>query len=311
MQKIIYDTYGNADVLRKVESEKPSLPDNHVLVKVMAGGVNPLDFKLRSGALKWVVPSHFPRVPGAEVAGVVEESNSPFFKAGNKVFAMLSSQGGGYSEYLSIKEQLVCPMPKNVSFEEAAVIPLAALTALQALRDKGRADRDKTVLINGASGGVGMYAVQVAKVYGATVTGVCSGKNVDFVKSLGADKVIDYQQQDFTRSDKQYDIVFDAVGKSTYFRCRPIITSKGVYVSTLPSFGLMLKQLINVFSSRKGYLIICKPGRDDLEVLRKITEEGNLKTHIDHIYNLEEAADAHRHIEKGRVRGKLVIKMNH
>lgn len=311
MKKITYKTYGPAEVMEITEASIPEPGSGEVLVKVMAAGINPVDYKVRNGSLKYIAPGKFPRTPGGEFAGVVEKNgdNSKKFSKGEKVFAMLNMAGGGYSEYLSVKEDLLSRMPEKWDFADAAVVPLAGLTALQALRDKGKISRGMKVLINGGSGGVGMFGIQIARALGAEVTAVCSGKNVDLVKGFGADRVIDYQKEDFTRLPVQFDIVLDAVAKSSPAQCSRIIKPRGTYITTVPAPGVMIRQLTNPIRSRKTFGILCKPGGEDLDNLANLMQEGKIKPFIEKKYTLGQAVQAHQHIETGRVRGKLALTM--
>ncbi len=313
MKKAIFRNYGNADSFEIVESPLPEPSEGEVLVKVLAAGINPVDYKIRNGSMKWIVPMKLPHTPGGEIAGIVEKTNgtSSTFQPGDQVYAMLSIKGGGYSENLCVQEHLLCPMPKNLSFDHAAAIPLAALTALQALRDKGKIKKGMKVLINGASGGVGSFAVQLAKAFGAHTTTVCSEKNIEFVKSLGADYTINYQKQDFTTLQQSYDIVFDTVAKSSYKSCKKILTAKGIFISTLPDPSKILRQLLNPICSRNAFTIMVKPDADDLRFLNTLILNGKLNSYIESTYPLNELSLAHKRIETGRVRGKLVITLPH
>lgn len=200
-------------------------------------------------------------------------------------------------------------MPGTFEFADAAVVPLAGLTALQSLRDKGKITRGMKVLINGGSGGVGMFAIQIAKAMGAEVTAVCSEKNIELVKGFGADQVIDYEKEDFTRLPVEFDIVLDAVAKSSPGKCSRIIKPRGTYVTTIPSPGIMIRQMTNPLRSRKVFGIMCKPGGEDLDNLAELMRKGKIEPFIEKKYALEQAPEAHQHIETGRVRGKLVLTM--
>lgn len=215
MKAVIIRRYGAAEVLQYEDVEQPKIEPTQLLVKVRASSVNPIDWKIRQGMLSLITGSKFPKILGFDVAGEVVAIGSGVtrFKPGDAVYGSTSFPGGGYAEFAAVPENLVVLKPTNLSYEEAAAVPLAALTALQALRDQGNIQTGQTVLINGAAGGVGSFAVQIAKALGTVVTGVSSTKNLDLVKSLLADRVIDYTQQDFTQDTAQYDIIFDAVGK--------------------------------------------------------------------------------------------------
>ncbi|MFW5707096.1 MAG: NAD(P)-dependent alcohol dehydrogenase [Bacteroidota bacterium] len=311
MKKIVYKSYGSPDVLQVVEVPIPEPGKNQVLVKVIAAGVNPIDYKNRNGSMKMIAPGKFPRTPGAEISGIVEKTGhgAQKFNPGDNVYAMLSMAGGGYSQYIVLKENLLCNMPHNIGFSEAAAAPLAGLTALQSLRDKGKIKKGMNVLVNGASGGVGMFGVQIAKAYECTVTAVCSGKNISFVESLGADHSIDYKEEDFTQTQEKYDIVFDAVATSTPRKCSRIIKPGGTFVTTLPGPSVMLRQITNPVRPRKTYGILTQPNGDDLKILAGLIEKNKFKIYLDQVYNIDEAPKAHQYIETRRVRGKLVIKM--
>ncbi|TVQ83711.1 MAG: NAD(P)-dependent alcohol dehydrogenase [Bacteroidetes bacterium] len=313
MKKVIYEKYGDADVLKVTDFEINEPAEGEVLVKIMAAGINPVDYKIRSGALKFIYRAKLPRTPGGEISGIVEKTGSKqsAFKPGDKVYAMLPISVGGYSEFVNVKEDLLSLMPENISFNEAAVIPLAGLTALQALRDKGNINPGMKVLINGGSGGVGMFAIQIAKAFDTEVTAVCSGKNISFVKSFGADHVIDYEKDDFTKSENKYDIVLDAVAKSSFGKCKKILADKSAFITTIPSPPVMLRQIINPMVNKKVFGILTKPLSKDLDFLTELIAQGKLKAGIEEVYSLEEAAKAHKHIETGRVKGKLVIEMKH
>ncbi|MBW6478298.1 MAG: NAD(P)-dependent alcohol dehydrogenase [Bacteroidales bacterium] len=313
MKKVIYEAYGDADVLKVADFRINEPADGEVLVKIMAAGINPVDYKIRKGALKFIYRAKLPRTPGGEISGIVEKTGSTqsAFKPGDKVYAMLPISVGGYSEYVNVKEDLLSLMPKNISFNEAAVIPLAGLTALQALRDKGNISKGMKVLINGGSGGVGMFAIQIAKAFGAEVTAVCSGKNINFVRSFGADHVVDYEKEDFTKLTDKFDIILDAVAKSSFGKCKKILKEKSVFITTIPSPPVMLRQIINPMVNKKAFGILTKPLSKDLDYLTNLIAQGKLKASIEKVYSMEEAANAHKHIETGRVKGKLVIKMNH
>lgn len=309
MKKIVYHKYGGPEVLTLTDATVPRPASGEVLVKVMAAGVNTVDYKIRQGSLKWLMPGSLPRTPGGEISGIVEQAgpDSKVFKTGDKVFAMLGVGNGGYTQYVTVQEKLLCKIPQNIDFEHAAAIPLAGLTALQSLRDKGKISSGMKVLINGASGGVGIYGVQIAKAFNTRVTATCSDKNIDFVRSLGADTVIDYRKDDFTRMNARFDIVFDAVATTNYTQSSGVLSKKGIYVTTVPNVNVLIHQITNAFRSRKSYGMLAKPGGKDLSVLATMIKEGRVKAVIDKSYSLAQASEAHKYIETGRVRGKLVL----
>ena len=248
---------------------------------------------------------------GFDLAGVVLEVGSQVsdFQVGDEIYGSLGVPGGAYGELAVIPQTVAALKPTNISFESAAALPVAALTALQSLREKANIQPSQSVLINGASGGVGIFAVQIAKALGAEVTGVCSSKNLDFVKSLGADSLIDYTQQDFTQIRAQYDIILDAVGKQTFDNCKKILKPKGVYVTTLPTLSNIVPiELTNLFGTKRAKFILAQPNTADLLYLNELIETGKLRVVIDCIYPLQELATAHTYSETERAKGKIVIR---
>jgi NADPH:quinone reductase-like Zn-dependent oxidoreductase len=338
MKAIVYHNYGSPDVLQYEEIEKPAPEDNEVLIKVRAASVNPLD----RGELKGV-PYIFrivfglrkpeatrPGRPGVDVAGQVEAvgRNVTHFKPGDEVFGVCISNPqasgvkvwvhhqGSFAEYACVRESTLVLKPNNVTFEQAASVPVAALTALQGLRDKGHIQPGQKVLIHGAGGGVGTFAVQIAKSFGADVTGVSSTGNVDMVRSIGADQVIDYTQEDFTKSGQHYDLIFDCYANHPLSACRRILNPRGIYVgigAPVNAGGIgILTRLIQmlVFSrltSQKVVTFLAKPSKDDLIILRELMATGKVTPVIDKRYRLSEIPEAIRYLEEGHARGKVVI----
>jgi len=231
------------------------------------------------------------------------------FQTGDKVYAYLDSlPGGAYAEYAVVSERVACFKPENMSYEQAAAVPLAATTALQALRDLGQILPGHKVLINGASGGVGSFAVQIAKALKAEVTAVCSTQNVELVKSLGGDRVIDYTVQDFTKDTSFYDIIFDAVGKESFSGCQNILKPNGVYVTTLPDPDSVVQSFLTfLLPGKKSKLVVAQSSGQDFAYLKELIEGGKIRSVIDRTYSLEELAVAHAESEQGHVVGKLVI----
>ena len=310
MKAIVIDRYGSADVLQYKEVEQPKIKPSELLVKVHATSVNPLDWKTRQGMLKWLMSNKFPKILGADLSGeVVQVGNKvTHFQPGDEIYASLSSSKGAYAEFVAVSETLAAPKPTNITHSEAGVVPLTALTALQALRNLGKIRAGCNVLINGASGGVGIFAVQIAKAFDAEVTGVCSQKNLELVKSLGCDRVIDYRQQDFIQDTTQYDIVFDAVAKSSFWQCRKILKPNGIYVSTLPTLSnLMAIVATTVFSRRKAKFILFQASGRDLLFIKELIETGKLHPVIDRTYSLKDLAQAHKYSESQRATGKISI----
>jgi NADPH:quinone reductase-like Zn-dependent oxidoreductase len=324
MKAIVYHSYGSPDVLECEEMEKPVAGDDEVLLKVRAASVNPLDGHLLKGTpylgrLMFGLrkPKH-PR-PGVDVAGQVEAvgRNVTQFKPGDEVFG---SCRGAFAEYACTSESALVLKPDNVTFEQAAAAPVAAFTALQGLRDKGRLQPGQKVLINGAAGGVGTFTVQFAKWFGADVTGVCSTRNVDMVRSIGADRVIDYTREDFTRNGQRYDLIFDLVGNHPLLACRRALNPKGIYLAAgvLGASGgrwigplprLLKALLLSPLVSQRFVPFIARRSQEDLTITRDLLATGKLTPVIDRCYSLSEVPQAVRYLQAGHARGKVVITM--
>ncbi|WP_066380192.1 MULTISPECIES: NAD(P)-dependent alcohol dehydrogenase [unclassified Anabaena] len=310
MKAVVIRQYGSTEVLKYEDVEAPQIKPDQLLVKIHASSVNPIDWKIRKGMLSMMTGSKFPKILGFDLAGEVIEVGSQVtrFQAGDSIYGSTSFPGGAYAELVAVPENLVAHKPRNLSYEEAATIPLAALTALQALRDQGNIQAGQKVLINGAAGGVGMFAVQIAKVLETEVTGVCSTKNLDLVKSLGADYVIDYTQQDFTTATVKYDIIFDAVAKQTFDKSKAVLKPNGVYITTLPSPAILLQSVLTtVLPGKKAKLIFEKPNAQDLVYLKDWIEAGKIRPVIDRTYPLQELAAAHAYSESEHASGKIAI----
>ena len=323
MKAIIYRNYGSPDVLRLEEIEKPVPQDNEVLIEVRAASVNPLDFHLMKGTprvARIMTGLLKPKVtrPGVDVAGVVEAvgSNVTQFHAGDGV---LGSCKGAFAEYVCASEGALVLKPANLTFEQAAAVPVAAFTSLQGLRDKGRIQPGHKVLINGAAGGVGTFAVQIAKSFGAHVTGVCSTRNVEMVRSIGADYVIDYTQEDYTQSGQRYDLIFDTVGNHSLSDNRRVLGSKGALVMaggpTDSLLGILLPPLralvMSRFVSQTLVPFLARRRKEDLIIMQELLEAGKVTPVIDRTYPLSEASEAVRYLEEGHARGKVVITLEH
>ena len=326
MKAIVYTEYGPPEVLQLKEVEKPAPKDNEVLIKVHAATVTTGDANARGFTF---VPKGFgplprlmlgvrgPRIPilGTEVAGEIEAKGKgvTLFEVGDQVFGIGSSTMGAYAEYVCRPEaEALVEKPADMSYEEAAVIPGGAGTALYFLRDKAKIQAGQKILINGASGGVGTYAVQIAKYYGAEVTGVCSGANVDLVKSLGADRVIDYTKEDFTNGDKTYDIIYDAVGKTSFSKCKDSLKPGGIYLDGPSGPGGFFRMAWTaVFGDKRVYAGTPAERKEELIFLKELIEVGKLRPAIDRSYPLEQAAEAHRYVDKGHKKGNVVITVSH
>ncbi|MDI1442481.1 NAD(P)-dependent alcohol dehydrogenase [Polyangium sp. 6x1] len=320
MHALVQPEYGSADVLRLEEVETPEMGDDDVLVRVHAASVSKGDVHLLTGK-PYLVRLGFGlrrpkyRIAGQNVAGTVEAvgRNVTTMKPGDEVYGQVTS---GFAEYVRTRADALAPKPTRLSFEQAAAMPDSGMTALQALRDAGRLQAGQRVLINGASGGVGSFAVQIAKSMGADVTAVCSTRHVDKVRSLGADEVVDYTKEDFTRQTGRFDVMLDLVGNRSLSACREVLKPTGTYVSCAGSPGgqwvgpivwIMKVMLTGAFASQRMTSFLTKPRREDLIALSDLVEAGALWPVIERQYTLREAADAVRHVAEGHAQGKTVI----
>jgi NADPH:quinone reductase-like Zn-dependent oxidoreductase len=312
VKAVIYRKYGGPDVLEITDVPRPVIRGDQILVRVRASSVNPVDWKFRSGKPR--IPFlKMPRVPGLDVCGEVVEVGSSVsaFQPGDEIFAMLSAfAGGGCAEYAAVPARQAAAGPRNLSFREAAAVPLAALTALQALRDDGGVQPGHRVLINGASGGVGSFAVQIARILGAEVTAVAGGKNRDFVLDLGALRAIDYETEDFADGDSRYDIIFDAVSSRSFRECRRVLNPKGIYLSTLPKFSTAIRMVTGLLlGGKRSRIISVRPVGADLDILRRWIEEKKMSPRVDRVYPIEKTGEAQAFSEAGHARGKIVIEI--
>ncbi len=313
MQALIYKNFGNPDVLEWVANQPiPQLGNNQVLIKVYAGGINPKDILLRKGKFsKTLARERLPRVSGFDLAGQIikiQKSNSRF-KQGDFVFGMTNRfVGGTHAEFVALNENEIEFKPKNLSMIEAASIPLAAQTALQALRDCGRVIKGSRVLINGASGGVGHFGVQIAKALGGIVTAICSKKNFEFVSRLGADKVVDYNTTPATQIKDSFNCIFDVFGQYNAKDFLKQLKTNGVYVNTIPKLSTLRGEgLARIGLSKRSRLVTVNSSSKDLSLLSKMVVENKIKPNIERVYRFQEASKAHKHIESKRTRGKIVL----
>jgi NADPH:quinone reductase-like Zn-dependent oxidoreductase len=313
VKAIITEKYGDVDVLGQQEVEKPAIKEDEILVRVHAFSINPVDWKIRRGDLKLLVGRRPPRVLGGDYSGAVAEVGKQItnFKIGDEVFGMVNAfKGGTYAEFVRVKKEEIAPKPQNLNFEEAASLPLVSLTAYQSLVYKGQLQQGDHVLINGCSGGVGLSGLQIAKTLGGRVTGVCSTKNLELGKKMGADDIIDYTNEDVLKEKNAYDIFFDAVANRSFFQVKETLKPHGIYVTTLPSFqSILLGPLINVLGSKKLKKIMATPRRKDLEVLKEMAENGKLVPVLEKVYSMDQIREAHTRSETGRVVGKVVVKV--
>lgn len=320
MQAIVQDRYGSADVLELRDVDRVEIGVDKVLVRVRAAGVNPADWAIMNGLPYIARPVYGLRKPkngirGTDVAGYVEAVGTGVtrFQPGDEVFGWCT---GSFAEYASASEEELAPKPANLTFEQAAAVPMAGLVALQAVRDHGKVGAGQKILINGASGGIGTFAVQIAKSLGAEVTGVCSTHNVDMVRSIGADHVIDYAQEDFTRSGKRYDFILDNVGNHSLSDLRRALTRAGTLVPNGGRFDkrwfasggrVISAHVLTRFVSHNLRIFLVSPNFKDLVILKELIEAGKVTPVIDRTYPMSEARQAISHVGEGHARGKVVL----
>jgi len=327
MKAIVYTKYGSPDVLHFKEVEKPAPSDDEVLVRVHAATVTAGDVNVRGFTF---VPPGFGPLPrlmfglrkpkrtilGTELAGEIETvgKDVKLFKKGDQVFGIGSEIFGAYAEYACRPEKGALALkPANLTYDEAAAVPFGAGTALYFLRDMAKLQRGQKILVNGASGGVGVYAVQLAKYYGAEVTGVCSTTNVELVKSLGADKVIDYTKEDFTKNGETYDIILDTVvGKTSFSRCKGSLKQNGLYLAVAGGLQEAAQMLWTSITGGKKVIFGSPVERkEELIFIKELVEAGKIRPVIDRRYPLEQTAEAHRYVDKGHKKGSVVITVEH
>ncbi|HSF18760.1 MAG TPA: NAD(P)-dependent alcohol dehydrogenase [Vicinamibacteria bacterium] len=318
MKAIVHYRFGSPDVLEYEEVQQPTAGNDEVLVKVQAASTNPADwhsmradpFFIRFMGDGLLRPKH--TILGIDIAGRVEAVGRSVkqFQRGDEVFG--TCRWGGFAEYACAREDRLVSKPAGITFEQAAAVPVAAITALQGLRDRGNIRPGQKVLINGASGGVGTFAVQIAKAFEAEVTGVCSTRNVGLVRSLGADHVIDYTRGDFTQSGQRYDLILDAAAYRSVSQYKRVLSADGIYVMVGGSVGqvfhvMFLGPWVSLTTGKKMSFMMAKITKEDLLFLRELIDSGKVKPVIDRRYPLSEVAEALRYLEEGHARGKVVI----
>jgi len=322
MKAIITNKYGSPDVLELKEVKNPIPDDNQVLIKIYAASLNYGNLVLLKGkpflarfAFGLLKPKYI--IPGGDISGRIESvgKNIKHFKPGDEVFGDLSGYGwGGFAEYVTAPEHVLVRKPGNISYLEAAAVPMAATTALQSLRDKGKIEPGQKVLINGASGGVGTFAIQIAKSFGAEVTGICSTRNLDIVKSIGADKVIDYTKENFTKNKEHYDLILAVNGYQPISAYKRSLSPNGNYVMVGGSGAqltqaMILGPLLSMTGSKKMGNFLQRPSQNDLIFIKELLENGKIKPVIDRSYKLSEIPNAFRFFDEGHAQGKIVITM--
>jgi len=312
MRAVVIDEYGGPEVLRATTVPRPAPRRGQVLVRTRFIGVNPKDVIVRKGKFQIATGKKFPLIVGHDIAGeVIEAGVGSDLYEGELVFGMINDFAGrAYAEYAAVDAQQLAKVPSSIELRVAAAVPLAAQTALQALRDDAHLKPGQNVLINGASGGVGVFAVQIAKILGAHVTAVCSHRNTELVRELGADRVIDYTKTDLVDLQERFDAIFDVFGNYSFDRLKHLLTPRGTYVQTVPS-GRIFKDIARTFIGRKrAKLVIVKSRRAQLEWIRQQIDAGSLRVVVDRSFALDDAAEAHRYMETKRARGKVVLEVD-
>jgi len=312
MRAVLIDRYGGPEVLRLATVPRPVPARGQVLVRTRFIGVNPKDVIVRKGKFQIATGKKFPLIVGHDISGeVVEVGLGADLAKGDQVYGMINDFAGrAYAEYAAVDCQQLAKAPASIELAVAAAVPLAAQTALQALRDDANLKAGQTVLINGASGGVGVFAVQIAKILGAQVTAVCSHRNVELVTELGADRVIDYTKTELVDLDEQFDVIFDVFGNYRFEQLKELLSARGTYVNTIPS-ARIFKDVARSFVRRKrAKLVIVKSKRDQLDWLRQQVDAGGLRVVVDRSFPLADVAEAHRYMETKRARGKVVLSVD-
>jgi NADPH:quinone reductase-like Zn-dependent oxidoreductase len=312
MRAILYDRYGPPELLTSRELATPTPRPGEVLLDVRAAALNPKDSFVRKGRFRSITGRRFPRRLGYDVAGVVRAlgAGATGFTPGDPVFGMLNGwDGGTVAEQVCVPADELAPKPASLSYEEAAALPLAGLTALQALRDEGRLRPGQRVLLHGASGGVGGFAIQIAKALGARVTTTSSARNLGHCLGLGADEAWDYARQDGLERGAGWDLFFDVFGNRSFQRVRPALGPRGIYVTTVPGLRIAIQQVLTLPRRQRARLVLVRSNRRDLDELARWAVVGRLRTVIDRVVTLDEVAAAQAHLETKRARGKVVVRI--
>lgn len=311
MRAIVIDGYGPPEVLQETSVPRPLPKRGQVLVRTEFIGVNPKDIIVRKGKFKIATGSRFPLIVGHDIAGkVVKAGTGADLAVGDLVYGMINDFAGrAYAEYAAVNAEQLARAPSSVELRIAAAVPLAAQTALQALRDDAGLVSGQRVLVNGASGGVGVFAVQIAKILGGHVTAVCSHRNVDLVRELGADDVIDYTEQDLLACGKKYDVFFDVFGNYHYDRVRGLLEPRATYVHTIPTARIFKDIARTAVRKQRAKLVVVRSRRSQLDWLRQQIDGDHLRVVVDRSFSLSDAQEAHRYMETKRARGKVVLEV--
>jgi NADPH:quinone reductase-like Zn-dependent oxidoreductase len=311
MRAVVIDQYGGPEMLRSVTVPRPVPTRGQVLVRTRFVGVNPKDVVVRKGKFQIATGKKFPLIVGHDIAGeVVEAGLGADLVEGDLVYGMINDFAGrAYAEYAAVDAQQLAKAPSSIELRVAAAVPLASQTALQALRDDAQVKTGQHVLINGASGGVGVFAVQIAKILGAQVTAVCSHRNVELVAELGADRVIDYTKTELVDLKERFDVIFDVFGNYHFDKLKHLLTPRGTYVHTVPSARIFKDVARTLIRRKRAKLVIVKSRREQLDWIRQQIDAGSLRVVVDRSFALDDAAEAHRYMETKRARGKVVLEV--
>ncbi|MBN3944695.1 MAG: NAD(P)-dependent alcohol dehydrogenase [Nostoc sp.] len=313
MRAAVIRRFGGPEALKVELIPIPQPKLGEVLVRIRAASINPLDYKIRSGQLQLLTGKNFPRILGCDFAGEVVDTNSTEteFGVGTRVFGMLNGfKGGGYAEYASVPVEWLAHTPTVLTDQEAAAIPVAARTAWKALRNLLHKVQPQSVLINGASGGVGTFAVQLARIIGVHVTAVSSRDAFNLVEQLGAERLLDYKETDFIKSSDRYNLIFDVAGNRNFCKCAPILNPKGLYITTAPSFqGVLAFVFAQPFTGKKALILDLRPDGTDLTNIARMVTENNLRPIVGKIFPLSEVAAAHTYGETKHPRGKIILQI--
>lgn len=311
MKKAVNKRYGGLEVISLISADTPKVASNEVLVKILAAGLNPKDIMVRKGKFKLFTGRKMPLSIGFDFAGVIESANSSRYQKGDKVFGMVNGwRGRCCADYANVNINELYDMPANISFMEAAGIPLAGQTALQALRDQGQVKKGQSICINGASGGVGTIAIQIAKELGANVTTLSSSNNRSLCESLGADKCLSYQDVDILNTEERFDVFFDVFGNYSFKKTQHLLTTKGIYITTVPKPEILLEQIRNLFRAKKAYIVVVKSKVEDIHWLSKKINQERIRPIIDKVYDFDDIKMAQEYIESKRAKGKVVLKIH-
>jgi NADPH:quinone reductase-like Zn-dependent oxidoreductase len=311
MKAVVIKQYGGPEVLQIADVQAPTPKDDEVVVEVAATSVNPVDWLVRDGGATSFVKVKFPVILGCDLAGVVVQkgANVKHLDVGDEVFAMMPHDWGAHAERVALAADLVVKKPATLDMRQAAAIPVVAVTALAGLKKRANVKAGERVLVNGASGGVGQAAVQIAKALGAHVTAVCSKDSFDLVKSLGADELVDYKTTDFTAGSARFDVIFDCVGNKSHKACASVLTGRRVHVTTVPGVSTFLRQFMNPIFGTKVFALITTGNGPDLETIKSLVEQGKLKTTIDKVYAFDDVAAAQEYSKSGRAKGKIILEL--